>query len=132
MINMQEAANRVINSGDSDDQEVFISVATVSIICAILSAVFNGIRLYCQIKQNENEGEVVQRYCSQNSPIAHYRVRSVAQRVMGRNAYRKHGRHVVNAIISAGSNSTSEEIQHLIDESSNTYTNRFGETEQEL
>jgi hypothetical protein len=112
-MNFQEAANRVKSNLSPETEQVFIDPATIILICSILSAIFNGIRLYCQLKK----GKEVQTVAAHPSLRAKFFVHRRVRQYLSKEEYKKHGEEVVQAILNAGKDATPEEIEELMRQS---------------
>ena len=130
MITIEQAANRVADNGGSE-REVFIDPLTIMLICSILSTLFSAMRVWCQWKQGQKaDGEQLKQVC-QNPPLrVRRRLHRHVHEKIGPVRYGQHGEEMVRAILRAGAAASPAELEHLADQAS--YTNSWGETEQEL
>ena len=59
MISIEQAAQRVIDGADEQDKEVFVDPVTIMLVCSILSTVFSAMRMYCQWRQGQKDGQQI-------------------------------------------------------------------------
>lgn len=110
-----------INDNNSDTKLVFIDPLTISVIAAILSALFQAIRLYCEIKKrNAENGKVAEQligHCKRKSVIGRMMVRRYTIQAMGgMDKFRKNGGpEIVNAILASGSRTSNDYMVQLLD-----------------
>lgn len=133
MITIEQAAQRV--NDRAKEKEVFIDPATIMLICAILSAVFSAIRLWCEWRRNKKvEGKDIREACVTKPLWVKRRIHRVVYKELGHQKYYElGGDNIVDSILEAGAYSTPEELQQLYDENENkVYRNRFGELEKEV
>lgn len=129
MLTFQQAANRVSNEG-GEYKEVFIDPLTIMLICSILSTIFQALRLWCEWKRGqEANGEQIQETCRRPPLRIKRRVANIVRAELGNERYAQHGRELVAAIFRAGVAASPAELEHLAE---SAYTNRWGQTEQEV
>jgi hypothetical protein len=109
-----DAAYKVANVDNGNKQEVFFDPATIMLIASIISAIFNGIRLYCVWKNSQKQGEEIIEVCKNPRFIHKMMVARQVRRGLGPAEYRKRGREIVGKIFRAGAQSTPEEIDNLL------------------
>lgn len=112
---MNDAAEKVLNElRNNKEQEVFIDPATITIICAILGALFQAIRLYCDWKKNKKAGENISGHLQRKSFLARRTIKRYVKENMTPEDYAVRGEAVINAILEAGSKATPEYISELL------------------
>jgi len=92
------AKGRTINGR----QEVFIDPITIMLICSILSALFQAIRLYCQIKNKDKAADSIQGNAKNMGWFASFLLRRKIIQVIGRSNWGKYGKELMEAIVSMG------------------------------
>jgi ABC-type bacteriocin/lantibiotic exporter with double-glycine peptidase domain len=108
-----DAAKLVIDG--EGQHSVFVDPLTIMMIASILGAIFNGIRLWCQLRANRKNAENIQGQAQSNSLLTQFFVRREVIKVMGRKNYRNNGgSEIVSKIIKAGATASVELIQQLM------------------
>lgn len=108
-----DAAHKVVNA-DNEVQEVFLDPATIMLIASIISAIFNGIRLYCVWKNSQKQEEEIIEICKKPRFVHQMMVARQVRKHLGVAEYRKRGRELVRKIFRAGERATPEEIRNLL------------------
>jgi len=131
MITLKQAANRVASHGGKD-REVFLDVATLMLICSILSTLFSAVRMWCEWKRGQKaDGEQIQKICARPPMRIRRRVERHVLAQVGEDYYDQHGKQLVQAIFQAGAATSPADIEGL-DYRLLGYTNQWGEQEREL
>lgn len=108
-----DAATKIASKGPKDKQEVFIDPITIMLICSILSALFQAIRLYCQIKNKDKAADSIQGNAENMGWFASFLLRRKIIQVIGRSNFAKYGNELMQAIIAYGREMSKEEIMDL-------------------
>ena len=112
-MDIRQAAKTVVGKTHGDVREVFIDPITIMLICSILGAIFQGLRLYCQWKQGQEEYGVIE-VCKSPTVASKRMVRNAVARHAGRRLTGHHQRLLADAIFEAGANASPHEIRQLI------------------
>ena len=135
MITIEQAAQTIVEQRtgkilDNGEQETFIDPLSIMLICSVLSTIFTGLRLWCQWQQDKTDGQLIQEACVNPSRRVRYKIEQSVYETVGGERYRKDGKQMVDAILQAGANASPADLESLGRQCG--YTNRWGETEQEL
>jgi hypothetical protein len=107
-------SNELRKQKDTNEQQVFIDPATISLIFSILGAIIQGIRLYCQWKQNKKTGENIHNELLYQKRRSKRTIRTYVKNAMSPEDYAVRGEAIITAILEAGKNATPEYIEQLL------------------
>ena len=112
----EETVQKVIDELKTGEQQVFIDPVTIGLIFSILSALIQGIRLYCQWKHNKKAGEQISDHLQRKSLLSRRTVKKYVKANMSSEDYALRDEAIVEAILTAGSKATPEYITKLLND----------------
>lgn len=117
MADFTTEADLVIDELYGESRPVFIDPMTIAMIASILGAIFNAIRLWCQIRQQRKSKDIagdIKNEAQNQTVRAKISVRRHVRHYMSKEDFKERGDEIIAAILRTGGKATPEYIESLL------------------